>query len=94
MAFGSDGNLWFTESSSGNFVAKIGKFSPKTGSVTEYTVPTANAELEDISTGPDGNLWFTEEDGKIGKISPETVTGHLKPATCGQFKSGHFEVVS
>jgi hypothetical protein len=28
------------------------------------------------------------------KLKSLAVTGHLKPATCGQFKSGHFEVVS
>jgi hypothetical protein len=28
------------------------------------------------------------------RLADRSVTGHLKPATCGQFKSGHFEVVS
>jgi len=29
-----------------------------------------------------------------GLLEKQGVTGHLKPATCGQFKSGHFKVVS
>ena len=65
---GPDGNLWFTESGG----SKIGKISLKTGSVTEYVVPTANGQLGKIVTGPDGNLWFIEDSEGIGKISPET----------------------
>jgi streptogramin lyase len=64
-----DGNLWFTE----NLVNEIGKISPKTGSITEYVVPTNNAYPIDITRRPNGNLWFTEQLGKkIGEISPST----------------------
>jgi streptogramin lyase len=41
------------------------------GNVTEFTVPTANSQPAEITTGPDGNLWFTEfYSNKIGKITP------------------------
>jgi streptogramin lyase len=37
----------------------------------EFTLPTGNASLQDITAGPDGNLWFTEYFGnKIGRITP------------------------
>jgi virginiamycin B lyase len=41
--------------------------------VTEFEVPTANAQPEDIVLGPDGNLWFTEHGfmvDKIGRVTP------------------------
>jgi streptogramin lyase len=41
------------------------------GSITEFTVPTANSYPAGIAAGPDGNLWFTENFGnQIGRISP------------------------
>jgi virginiamycin B lyase len=60
---GPDGNMWFTV---GN---QVGKISPITGIITQYSISTANAGPYGITAGPDGNLWFTEEIGKIGKIS-------------------------
>jgi streptogramin lyase len=56
--------------------ACICKISPKTGSITEYQIPTPGAFPLGITTGPDGNLWFTENSGEqIGKISP--ITGNI-----------------
>ena len=47
--------------------------NPKTLAITEFTIPTANAQPYDITEGPDGNLWFTEYAGnKIGMINPTT----------------------
>jgi virginiamycin B lyase len=38
--------------------------------VTEYSIPTATANAQDIVRGPDGALWFTEYSGnKIGRIT-------------------------
>ena len=53
---GPDGNLWFTE----HDADKIGMINPTTHAITEFPVPTANADPNGISAGPDGNLWFTE----------------------------------
>ena len=66
IATGSDGNLWFTESSAG----KIGRITP-TGSFAEF--PTTNLPM-DICKGPDGNVWFTEAvyqaPGNLARITP------------------------
>lgn len=63
---GPDGALWFTD---GTHV--IGR-ATTTGTVTEYTTPTAESFPWSITTGPDGALWFTECSDKIGRaaISP------------------------
>ena len=43
------------------------------GTITEYTIPTANSGPAGITTGPDGALWFVERVGnKIGRL---TVSG-------------------
>jgi len=55
---GPDGNLWFTEIE-GN---KIGKISPVTGVITEYSVSTELVGPVGITAGPDGNIWFTEQE--------------------------------
>ena len=39
----------------------IGRLTVSNGSITEFTLPTAFGEPEDITAGPDGNLWFTRE---------------------------------
>lgn len=42
--------------------------------ITEFTVPTPNADLRDIVVGPDGALWFNETGvGKIGRITVDGV---------------------
>ena len=47
--------------------------NPTTHAITEFPVPTANADPSGITAGPDGNLWFTELTvGKIGMINPTT----------------------
>ncbi len=66
---GPDGNLWFTETTTG----KIGRITP-TGVVTEFSNGiTANSRPFGITVGPDGNLWFTELTGRIGRITPAGV---------------------
>jgi streptogramin lyase len=71
IATGHDGNLYFTETSAN----KIGRITPA-GVVTEFAVPTANAQPGTITAGPDGNVYFTEtgftSSGvlQIGRITP------------------------
>ena len=61
---GPDGAIWFAEVSGG----KIGRIATD-GTLVEFTLPTAGAELTGITTGPDGAIWFTEFDqGKVGRI--------------------------
>jgi len=50
---GSDGNMWFTETTD-----TIGRLKPG-GKVTEFAVGTAAFGPFDITSGADGNLWFT-----------------------------------
>ena len=70
LTVGPDGNLWFTEQSAN----KIGKLNLPGGTVTEFTVPTANSQPARITLGPDGNLWFSESQAnKIGRITPAGV---------------------
>jgi virginiamycin B lyase len=65
IAVGSDGALWFVETTANN----IGRIT-SSGSVSEFAVPTANSGLVDIVAGPDGALWFTESSGnKIGRVT-------------------------
>jgi streptogramin lyase len=65
IAVGSDGALWFLETTAN----KIGRITTS-GSVTELAVPTANSGLAAIVAGPDGALWFTESSGnKIGRVT-------------------------
>lgn len=59
---GSDGNLWFTQST----YPAIGRMTPD-GVVTEFPVSGLTAG---IAAGPDGALWFTEYMArKIGRIT-------------------------
>ena len=69
VAVGSNGSIWFTA-----FGADaIGKVDPTTHAITEYTIPTKNAEPLGIALGPDGNLWFTEfNTDQIGMINATT----------------------
>ncbi len=70
IAAGPDGDLWFTEFSGAEEVAKI---DPTTRAVVEFSLPTYRAAPVGIAAGPDGDLWFTEEFGdRIGRIDPTT----------------------
>jgi hypothetical protein len=60
ITVGSDGNLWFTETSAG----RIGRITPA-GSATDYALGS-NHIPEFITGGPDANLWFTEMVGNPG----------------------------
>jgi virginiamycin B lyase len=65
MAFGTDGNLWFTEGAT----HKIGRMT-MSGSITEFPLPTSKGEPWKIISGPDGALWFSEEnESSIGRIT-------------------------
>lgn len=66
IAAGSDGNVWVTQNGSTN---AIGRITP-TGSITEFPIPTPNAQPLGIASGNDGAIWFTETaSSKIGRIT-------------------------
>ena len=56
-----DGNVWFTETNTGN----LGKFNPTTETFTEYDNPTwppgARSMMWGIDYAPDGSVWYTDE---------------------------------
>ncbi len=69
IAAGPGDSIWFTEYGAD----KIGTINSVTHAISEYPVPTPNAEPFRITLGPDGNLWFTEFGvGQIGMINPVT----------------------
>jgi virginiamycin B lyase len=72
---GPDGALWFVELR-GN---KVGRLTVG-GALTEYAVPTSDAQPAGIVFAPpgflclDAHLWFTERAGnKLGRIRAVTV---------------------
>ncbi len=72
ISAGPDGNLWFTNGSSG----QIGKFNPTTDQFTEYNLPNSGSLPDDIVSDGSGGLWFTEYEGfNVGHI---TLSGKIK----------------
>ncbi len=74
------GHIWFTELS----VSQIGELDPASGTVNEYTVPTANSYPYGIA-GPDPtthSIWFTENSQYVHRI------GQLTPNADGTLKNG------
>lgn len=65
IAFGADGNLWFTgikdfyrsAHTSDSGIGSIGRMTPA-GEVTEWRTPTSRPQ--GIAAGPGGSLWFIE----------------------------------
>ena len=50
--------------------------------VTQFSIPTANAQPNSIVTGPDGALWFTEQStGKIGRLATNGTFSEFAPPT-------------
>jgi streptogramin lyase len=71
VARGPDGDIWFTE----EYQHMVGKITID-GTVTEYTVPVANALPNGLAAGPDGNIWFTLSGaGKVDDIAPNGTFG-------------------
>jgi len=67
LAFGSDGNLYFTAPGSNS----IGEFNVTTHVFTHFSIPSASANPAGITAGPDGRIWFTEGGvEKMGALTP------------------------
>ena len=69
ITVGSDGNLWFTESSE-NLPAQIGRITPA-GDVTEFPVECNFCILTDIVQGPDDVLYYTSNEDELGRITTD-----------------------
>lgn len=76
------GNKWFNEVDFSDATGgKVGRLTPS-GEITEWAVPTAAAELEEIGLDGSGNLWFAEQGAnKIGRLNPRenTITEFTSP---------------
>lgn len=68
---GSDGNVWWTDFSSGaGYKPQIGKMSAS-GNATAY-LGTVTSDISYAAIGADGAMWFTECDGnQIGRITTD-----------------------
>jgi streptogramin lyase len=72
---GPDGNLWFTNGAivAGASGGQIDRITTG-GLITEYDIPGAGSNPDQLVLGPDGNVWFTESTvngGAIGRVSPD-----------------------
>lgn len=66
VAVGSDNRIWFPEQLSN----KVGAIAMD-GTLTEYTIPTANTAPNSVVKGSDGNIWFIElNQSKIAYVTP------------------------
>ena len=70
IALGADGNMWFSEATTGSETAggNIGTVDTG-GTVTEFGGLSPNAAPEDMTSGPGGMVWFTESDNAIGSMT-------------------------
>jgi virginiamycin B lyase len=75
-----DGNVWIWEYR-GHW---IGKLDPKTGVITEYSIPNVDqASDHSVVIAPDGMIWFSEQaTDTIGKMDPTThqITRYREPS--------------
>jgi virginiamycin B lyase len=61
------GNVYFTETAGG--APGLGRLAPD-GTVVEFTAPTPNASILDITVGPDKNLWYAAFDANnVGRVA-------------------------
>jgi virginiamycin B lyase len=63
-----DGSIWWA----GMWANLIGRINPRTGEVTEYTLPE-NAKPHTVTPDEQGNIWYTgNSNATIGKLDPRT----------------------
>ncbi len=89
LVIGKAGDIWFNEVDFSDATGgKIARLSAN-GTITEWSVPTVGAEIEEIGLDSKGNLWFAEQGNssfnpianKIGKLDPAkgTITEYTSP---------------
>jgi streptogramin lyase len=81
--------VWFTETNGD----KIGRITP-TGTITEFTIPTANSGPLGIAAGADGKVWFTENSGKkVGLVGAGAAAASVRaPRVTGSGRQGTQQV--
>lgn len=85
---GPDGNLWVTQNGATNAIARV----TPSGAVTEFPIPTPNANPIGIVAGNDGAIWFAEHDAnKVGRI---TTAGEMSEFATPTANSAPFGVAS
>jgi virginiamycin B lyase len=72
IAFDSSSrDVYFIEHNSN----KIGRLSPDSNTISEWTAPTKSDDLFGITSDFSGNIYFVEHNGnKIGRLSPDSNT--------------------
>lgn len=67
---GPRGSVWFSLTPAGGSAA-LGRIDQQ-GTITTYSVPTANAGVGWLTVDPSGAIWFAERNvGKVGRITPD-----------------------
>ncbi|MGB6985429.1 MAG: hypothetical protein WBD74_05550, partial [Candidatus Aquilonibacter sp.] len=66
---GPDGNMWFTEANPGNDIARI----TASGTISEYLIPTSNADLQGIVSDGVSAVWAAEYNAS--KIIKSPISG-------------------
>ena len=67
MTAGSDGNLYFFESTSGPYNFVIARLNTS-GAVTGTSSIQSTGRVAGMTSGPDGNIWLTDYEGAIGTL--------------------------
>jgi virginiamycin B lyase len=79
IAYGPDGQYWFTLSASSAGPARIGSINPTTLATSFYPLFTPNATVGSIVSGPASDLWFTV----VGNTSGAKYIAAFNPRTDG-----------
>ncbi len=74
---GPDGNLWFTENSTGGIGMVTVTANPASDPITSIPIPTtviSDPQPKGIVTGPDGSVWFADASGAVGQVTSQKGT--------------------
>ncbi len=84
----NDGTVWYTQADAN----KIGRLTPVSGAVIEYSLSVPLSDPRGITVGPDGNIWFAEfGSDRIGRFTPAGVLTEFDIPTVG---AGPIEIVT
>jgi virginiamycin B lyase len=80
LAAAADGQLWFTDSTSGTPCAAGGlaRFDPATGAFSQFGLPVRCPQQLPLTVGPDGGVWVAAGGVGLERVDPATGTAALK----------------